>query len=176
MPTAPTHSARLPASGVAIHAQNRSQSQSNSGIAIHAQNRSQSHSTLVDGRRFAHIHCLLGSACLAAGGMVAGLSGGGHADLASSPGTRNQHFSQMPRCCEWGANSGPAQTVQTSSDLAPCESCESCEPDFLRISGEMTVQMAWLLWRSSPSSTTQPTFRMAGALRLSRLVTIRGSL
>jgi len=76
MPTAPTHSARLPASGVAIHAQNRSQSQSNSGIAIHAQNRSQSqsnsgiaihaqnrsqsHSTLVDVRRFTHISLLAG--------------------------------------------------------------------------------------------------------------------
>jgi hypothetical protein len=51
VPTAPTHSARLPASGVAIHAQNRSQSRSNSAGGIHAQNRSQSHSTLVNGRR-----------------------------------------------------------------------------------------------------------------------------
>jgi len=58
MPTAPTQSARLPASGVAIHAQNRTQSHSTSGVANHAQNQSQSHSTVVDGRRFAHIHCL----------------------------------------------------------------------------------------------------------------------
>src|SRR5687767_4691849 len=79
MPTAPTHSARLPASGVAIHTQNRSKSHSNSGVAIHAQNRSQSHSTLVDGRRLhAFIALVLGSACLVAGGMVGCDAGGGH--------------------------------------------------------------------------------------------------
>jgi hypothetical protein len=59
VPTAPTQSARLPAAGVAIHAQNRSQSHSNSGVVIHAKNRSQSHSTLVNGRGFADIHCFI---------------------------------------------------------------------------------------------------------------------
>jgi hypothetical protein len=58
VPTAPAHSARLPASRVAIHAQKRSQSHSTFSVAIHAQNRSQSHSTLVNGRRFTQIHCL----------------------------------------------------------------------------------------------------------------------
>ena len=59
MPTAPAHIARLPASGVAIHAQNRSQSRSNSGVVIHAQNQSQSHSTLVDARRLPTFIALL---------------------------------------------------------------------------------------------------------------------
>src|SRR5829696_1972083 len=106
MPTAPTHSARLPASGVAIQAQNRSQSRSNSGVAIHAQNRSQSHSTLVDGRRLpTFIALVLGSACLVAGGMVGCDGGGGHGSVppATGGGTGGTRwYSGQPYQCRAG--------------------------------------------------------------------------